>query len=94
MNNHRYHAVKPNKDKYIKLKYVLNLFAHKELNEYILNNYLMKGLYEFMYSLLLLALLKNNVFYLNTVKHGDDSNDYFIVCIFLIISILIFDCNK
>ena len=37
MNNHRYHAVKPNKDKYIKLKYVLNLFAHKELNEYILN---------------------------------------------------------
>ena len=37
MNNHRYHAIKPNKDKYIKLKEVLNLFTHKELNEYILN---------------------------------------------------------
>ena len=37
MNNHRYHAIKPNKNKYIKLKYVLNLFTQKELNEYILN---------------------------------------------------------
>ena len=94
MNNHRYHAIKPNKDKYIKLKEVLNLFTHKELNEYILNNYLMTSLYEFMYLLLLLALLKNNVFYLNTVKYDHDSNDYFIVCIYLIITILIFDCNK
>ena len=36
-NNQRYHALKPNKDKYIQLKELLKQFTHKELKEYILN---------------------------------------------------------
>ena len=37
INNQRYHAIKPNKDKYIQLKELLKQFTHKELKEYILN---------------------------------------------------------
>ena len=37
MNKHRYHALKPNKDKYIILKDALKLFTHKELTDFILN---------------------------------------------------------
>ena len=37
INNHRYHALKPNKNKYIQLKELLKLFMHKELLEFILN---------------------------------------------------------
>ena len=36
-DNQRYHALKPNKDKYIQLKELLKQFTHKELKEYILN---------------------------------------------------------
>ena len=37
INNHRYHALKPNKNKYIELKELLKLFTRKELLEFILN---------------------------------------------------------
>ena len=37
INNHRYYALKPNKDKYIQLKELLKQFPHKELKEYIMN---------------------------------------------------------
>ena len=37
INNNRYAAIKPNKDKYTKLKEVLRLFTHKELSEYMMN---------------------------------------------------------
>ena len=37
INNHRYDALKPNKNKYIQLKELLKLFTHKELLEFILN---------------------------------------------------------
>ena len=37
INNYRYHALKPNKIKYIQLKELLKLFMHKELLELILN---------------------------------------------------------
>ena len=37
INNHRYHALKPNKDKYNQLKELLNQFTHKELTDFILN---------------------------------------------------------
>ena len=37
INNHRYHALKPHKDKYIQLKELLKQFTHKELKEYILS---------------------------------------------------------
>ena len=36
INNHRYNALKPNKDKYIQLENVLKLFTHKELTGYLL----------------------------------------------------------
>ena len=36
--NNRYHALKPDKDKFIQLKHLLKQFTHKELTEYILNN--------------------------------------------------------
>ena len=36
INNHRYNALKPNKNKYIQLKNVLKLFTHKELIDYLL----------------------------------------------------------
>ena len=34
---YRYHALKPNKDKYVILKDALKPFTHKELNDFILN---------------------------------------------------------
>ena len=37
INNHRYHALKPNKNKYDQLKELLNQFTHKELTDSILN---------------------------------------------------------
>ena len=37
INNHRYHALKPHKNKYIQLKELLKQFTHKELKEYILS---------------------------------------------------------
>ena len=37
INNHRYHALKPNKNKYDQLKELLNQFTHKELTDFILN---------------------------------------------------------
>ena len=36
-NNHRYHALKPDKDKYIQLRELLKQFTQKELYEFILN---------------------------------------------------------
>ena len=36
--NNRYHALKPDKDKFVQLKQLLKQFTHKELTEYILNN--------------------------------------------------------
>ena len=36
--NNRYHALKPDKDKFIKLKQLLKQFTHEELTEFILNN--------------------------------------------------------
>ena len=36
--NNRYHALKPDEDKFIQLKNLLKQFTHKELTEYILNN--------------------------------------------------------
>ena len=36
INNYRYHALKPHKDKYIQLKELLNQFTYKELKEYVL----------------------------------------------------------
>ena len=37
INNNRYHALKPNKDKYIQLRELLNQFSQKELYEFILS---------------------------------------------------------
>ena len=37
LNNNRYHALKPNKDKYKQLNDLLKQFTPKELSEYILN---------------------------------------------------------
>ena len=34
--NNRYHAIKPQKDKHLKLEELLKSFTHKELTEYIL----------------------------------------------------------
>ena len=36
--NNRYHALKPDKDKFVQLKHLLKQFTHKELTEYILNS--------------------------------------------------------
>lgn len=36
INNYRYHAIKPNKSKYTKVKELLQSFPHKGLTEYIL----------------------------------------------------------
>ena len=36
INNHRYHAIKPNKDKYTQLNILLKQFTHKEITNYIL----------------------------------------------------------
>ena len=36
-NNHRYHALKTDKDKYIQLRELLKQFTQKELYEFILN---------------------------------------------------------
>ena len=36
INNHRYNALKPNKDKYSQLDKVLKLFTHKELTDYLI----------------------------------------------------------
>ena len=36
--NNRYHALKPDQDKFIKLKQLLKQFTHEELTEFILNN--------------------------------------------------------
>ena len=36
-NNHRYHTLKPDEDKYIQLREILKEFAEKELYEFILN---------------------------------------------------------
>ena len=36
--NNRYHALKPDKDKFMQLKQLLKQFTDKELTEYILNN--------------------------------------------------------
>ena len=35
MNNQRYHAIKPDKNKYLQLKELSKQFTHKELKEYI-----------------------------------------------------------
>ena len=35
--NNRYHALKPDKDKFVQLKQLLKQFTHKELSEYVLN---------------------------------------------------------
>ena len=37
INNNRYHALKPYKDKYTILKETLKLFTHKELTNFLLN---------------------------------------------------------
>ena len=37
ITNHRYHALKPHKDKYTQLKILLKQFTHKELSEHIMN---------------------------------------------------------
>ena len=37
INNSRYHALKPDKDKYIQLKELLKQFSQKELYDFILN---------------------------------------------------------
>ena len=37
INNNRYHAIKPDKDKYIKLKELLKSFTHEELTDLILS---------------------------------------------------------
>ena len=37
INNNRYHAIKPQKDKNLKLTKLLKLFTHEELTEYILS---------------------------------------------------------
>lgn len=36
--DNRYHALKPDKDKFVQLKRLLKQFTHKELTEFILNN--------------------------------------------------------
>ena len=36
--NNRYHALKPDKDKFVQLKQLLKQFTYKELTEYLLNN--------------------------------------------------------
>ena len=36
--NNRYHAIKPDLDKFIQLKQLLKQFAYKEVTEYIFNN--------------------------------------------------------
>ena len=36
--NNRYHALKPDLDKFMQLKQLLKQFTYKELTEYILNN--------------------------------------------------------
>ena len=36
VNNHRYHEVKPNKDKYKQIEDLLKQFTHKELTDYML----------------------------------------------------------
>ena len=36
INNHRYNALKPDKNKYNKLDNILKLFTHKELTDYLL----------------------------------------------------------
>ena len=36
VNNHKYHALKPNKDKYKQLEELLKQFTHKELTDYML----------------------------------------------------------
>ena len=36
-NNHRYHALKPDKDKYIQLRKLLKQFSQKELYDIIMN---------------------------------------------------------
>ena len=37
INNNRYHALKPNKNKYNQLKEILKQFTHKQLPDFILN---------------------------------------------------------
>ena len=37
VNNNRYHALKPNKDKYIQLRELLKEFSEKELYDFIMN---------------------------------------------------------
>ena len=37
LNNNRYHAIKPNNDKYIILKDALKQFAYEELTDFLLN---------------------------------------------------------
>ena len=37
INNNRYHALKPNKDKYIQLRELLKEFSEKELYDFIMN---------------------------------------------------------
>ena len=36
INNHRYHPIKPNKEKYTQLNILLKQFTHKEITNYIL----------------------------------------------------------
>ena len=36
INNHRYHTIKPNEDKYTQLNILLKQFTHKEITNYIL----------------------------------------------------------
>ena len=36
--NNRYHALKPDQDKFVQLKQLLRQFTHKELTDYTLNN--------------------------------------------------------
>ena len=38
LNNHKYAAIKPLKNKFIKLTKILESFSHLELREYILQN--------------------------------------------------------
>ena len=37
INNNRYHALKPDKDKYLQLKQLLKQFSQKELYDFIMN---------------------------------------------------------
>ena len=58
INNNRYHAIKPDKDQYLKLKELLRSFTHKELTDLILS----KVIYSNNWILDLLSLLSHTLF--------------------------------